>query len=86
MRRQRTEITELMCIFCGGIFPISRKASRLKSENHIKHLWCISCKKETEHVEKLRKKSEVRRYRGANSKDVFGDDDATDWDKIFGIY
>jgi len=81
--RFKTIKTELACLICESIFPISRKAHKKKGENHLKNLWCYRCEKVTTHIENLRIYQEPRHYYvSANSKDIIEDDD-TDWEELF---
>lgn len=43
--------SELVCVKCGSVFPIMRRASNQKSTFHKKYLYCINCKKKTKHIE-----------------------------------
>lgn len=47
----KTIKTDLVCPECGNVFPIMRKASRQRGLFHRKRLYCIVCKKETNHIE-----------------------------------
>lgn len=38
-----------VCEFCGLEFPIWRKASRLKTDEHVKHMYCPACRRVTAH-------------------------------------
>ena len=42
--------TDLICSSCVNIFPIWRKRS-YKEKNHVKHLWCHHCLRQTPHIE-----------------------------------
>lgn len=44
--------TRLTCAICEQSTEIQRSQSKRKSKGHIKHLWCISCKDTTAHIEK----------------------------------
>lgn len=40
------------CTRCGQIgIPISRKKNKSRESGHLKKLWCLNCKAETNHVE-----------------------------------
>ena len=45
---------EFYCVFCGekGI-PIARNKGAKREPGHLKKLFCLNCKKETNHVECL---------------------------------
>ena len=45
-------VSDFYCTVCGckGI-PIPRKASKQRKKGHLKKLFCLSCKEETNHVE-----------------------------------
>lgn len=45
-------ISKFYCTKCGreGI-PIPRKTARKREEGHLKNLYCIYCKEETNHIE-----------------------------------
>lgn len=45
--------SELYCSVCGckGI-PVIRDHGQQRGKNHMKKMYCINCKKETNHVEK----------------------------------
>ena len=49
--KQKTQMTNLVCLECGSIMMIHRKMSNLKKVGHIKHLYCIDCDKRTPHYE-----------------------------------
>lgn len=51
--RERLRLRELICAECGSVFPIQRRASRLRKKGHIKHLWCVACGARTAHVERI---------------------------------
>lgn len=84
MARYKTVTTELMCLNCGTMLPISRKSHKQKEKNHLKDIWCYKCKAVTKHVEKLIGSIELRNYISANSKPSFADDDI-DWKEIFNV-
>lgn len=42
---------DLKCKECGYIFPIHRKLHKNHKAGHIKHMYCPSCRKVTEHIE-----------------------------------
>ena len=48
---RRVVIKLLICEECGNIFPIARRKSYNRSEGHLKHLYCLVCKRITGHVE-----------------------------------
>ena len=56
LRNKRTPVTftisEFYCTKCGnkGV-PIPRKASRHRERGHLKKLFCLHCKDNTNHVE-----------------------------------
>lgn len=52
MRNKKTIVHNFICLECGkkGI-PVPRKEHRLREKGHIKNLYCIYCKKETQHIE-----------------------------------
>lgn len=77
-------ISELMCLSCGSYFPIPRPLHQLREENHIKTIWCPHCKEETQHVEKLKDRIDLRNPRSALDKEEFIDED-TDWESLFGL-
>lgn len=41
-----------VCEECGTEFPIWRRKSRLKDDDHIKHLYCPTCRKVTAHKQR----------------------------------
>lgn len=41
-----------VCEECGAEFPIWRRKSRLKDDDHVKHLYCPTCKKVTAHKQR----------------------------------
>lgn len=45
-------ISEFHCVCCGtkGI-PVPRKASKQREPGHLKKLYCLKCKAETNHME-----------------------------------
>jgi hypothetical protein len=51
MVRRNTIQKQLKCECCNSVFPIWRKIGRNKSQGHVKHLHCYSCKKVTAHIE-----------------------------------
>lgn len=52
VRGRHFTISNFKCTVCGkeGI-PIGRRQSRQREFGHLKKLYCIHCKKETNHVE-----------------------------------
>lgn len=44
--------SEMICTICNqrGI-PVPRKENRTRERNHIKHMYCVYCKKKTPHRE-----------------------------------
>lgn len=50
---------DLECVKCGRVETIQRKGGRDKAVGHIKHLWCVSCRKRTPHVELSEHKFEM---------------------------
>ena len=52
IRGRHFTISNFKCTKCGNLgIPISRKQSRQRSKEHLKKLYCIHCKEETNHVE-----------------------------------
>lgn len=51
-KKQENTISDFYCTKCGkkGI-PIMRRAGKQKEQGHLKNLFCIYCKQETNHVE-----------------------------------
>ena len=49
MERRNKELVIQVCEECGTTFPIWRKRSKLKTDDHIKHMWCPTCQKVTAH-------------------------------------
>lgn len=47
----RTILSNLKCGKCNSVFPIQRKKSNQRKIDHIKDLYCFSCKKRTKHIE-----------------------------------
>lgn len=43
-RKIVTKRTYLQCNECDYVFPIFRKRHRMKEKNHVKHMYCPSCK------------------------------------------
>ncbi len=52
IRGRHFTISTFKCTVCGkeGI-PISRKQSNQRESGHLKKIYCVHCKKETNHVE-----------------------------------
>lgn len=50
-RSRAVSPTTLVCEECGDYFPIVRKTGRQREKGHIKHLYCVRCRKETAHFE-----------------------------------
>jgi len=56
VRRQNNPLTfeghEFYCTECGkkGI-PLPRQKGRAREKGHIKHMWCVNCRKRTAHIE-----------------------------------
>ena len=49
--RTRTAETHLQCPECDHVMTIRRKRSKMRGKNHIKHMWCPTCKEVTGHIE-----------------------------------
>lgn len=49
--KTRTAQTFLQCNCCGNVNPIYRKRSKMKENNHVKHMYCYKCKETTAHIE-----------------------------------
>ena len=43
--------TKLVCPECGNVFPIMRKESVQRRMFHRKRLYCVNCRKVTNHIE-----------------------------------
>jgi len=74
--KRSTVKTDLMCLICGSVFPISRRVKRQKSEFHIKDLYCYKCKKETKFVElkdysTIKKKLELKPNKDEFEKHIY---------------
>lgn len=41
----------MICIHCGLVVTIHRRANRNRKDGHSKHLWCAVCKKKVKHTE-----------------------------------
>jgi uncharacterized protein YlaI len=52
MSKWNREVHEFICKECGNKYPLARRSDKRKEEGHIKHLYCIKCKKMTAHEEK----------------------------------
>ena len=52
VRGRHFTINTFVCTKCGnkGI-PISRKQSKQRESGHLKKLYCVHCKEETNHIE-----------------------------------
>lgn len=52
MRNRKREVSEFYCTCCGnkGI-PIVRKPGQTREPGHLKKLYCLYCKTDTNHVE-----------------------------------
>lgn len=50
-KRNPPQIRDFRCQVCGQMVQATKKDSRRTSPGHIKHMWCIKCKKETAHVQ-----------------------------------
>lgn len=52
IRGRHFTISNFRCVDCGNIgIPISRKQSSQREAGHLKKLYCIHCRKETNHEE-----------------------------------
>ena len=49
--KKKTVYTNLVCLFCGNISVIQRKASKLKKDGHLKVFYCPCCKNVFNHYE-----------------------------------
>ena len=49
---KNTNLSKMYCVICGneGI-PINRKRGQNREPGHLKKLYCIHCRKQTNHVE-----------------------------------
>ena len=47
-----TTMSEFYCVICGrrGL-PVWRRNGRAREAGHLKKLWCLNCKQETNHAE-----------------------------------
>jgi len=61
---------DLECIECGHIMTIQRKNSKNRATGHIKHLWCIRCKKRTRHIELDEFKSNFMKSKDRKDKEL----------------
>lgn len=51
-RHDHFTISDFHCTLCGAKgMPIPRKMSKQREAKHLKKLYCLHCKKETNHVE-----------------------------------
>lgn len=44
-----TRLVVQVCEVCGSEFPIWRKAYKLKTRDHVKHMYCQTCRRVTAH-------------------------------------
>lgn len=52
MARDYFTISDFYCTCCGNKgMPIPRKMSRQREEGHLKKMYCIHCKRDTNHLE-----------------------------------
>lgn len=51
-RESAFTISTFKCEECGNTIPLPRGNHKQREKNHIKHVYCIKCKKETAHIEK----------------------------------
>lgn len=51
MRRQNILPSDFYCTQCGHYIPLVRKSRKQKEPGHLKKIYCIQCKKETNHAE-----------------------------------
>lgn len=49
--KKHCQYTDLVCLCCGNVASIQRGMSKLKSNGHIKDLWCYNCQDITKHYE-----------------------------------
>ena len=52
MRANRFEISTFTCPECGSTIPIPRQKSWRREKNHIKDLYCFTCKKTVKMIER----------------------------------
>lgn len=52
LRGKHYTISRFKCVVCGreGI-PLSRKQSRQREQSHLKKIYCLHCREETNHEE-----------------------------------
>lgn len=48
--KKHISISKCICTECGMEMPIPRP-KRIREKEHIKTMWCPTCKKETDHIE-----------------------------------
>ena len=52
MARQSFSVSDFYCVRCGGKgMPLPRKDAKRREEGHLKKMYCIHCKMETNHRE-----------------------------------
>ena len=51
MNANKFEISNFICIKCGNSFPLPRPQSCRRGKNHIKDLWCPSCRNKVKMIE-----------------------------------
>lgn len=50
--RRNSYISDFYCVECGKKgFPLSRKVGQQREPGHLKKIYCLNCKKETNHAE-----------------------------------
>lgn len=51
MKRRNFEIHKLICKECEQAMYVPRIVGRFRPKGHIKHMYCVNCRKVTEHRE-----------------------------------
>ena len=47
-----SEMSDFYCVFCGNKgLPVWRKKGKLREAGHLKKLYCLHCKQQTNHAE-----------------------------------
>lgn len=44
-------ISDFYCTQCGNKFSLPRTSNKRRSKKHLKHLYCVHCKEDVNHVE-----------------------------------
>lgn len=74
-KKQKIYMSTLVCTACGVTMKIPRKVGQRREQEHVKHMYCYQCKRETAFKERIYRDSTEQFWDNWQNKMVKEDDE-----------